>query len=117
MNEAGLLEARIPSGHVLENRTDQRHLGQIGDGEKAGAQPIFDIMIVVRDVIGERGDLSLEARPTVQLQIDRILCDAGGWCRLSRGRAGLRQLNYCSGSIQMVRVLSVGIQHSTPDHT
>src|ERR1043165_5690188 len=111
MNEAGLLEAGITSGHVLENRTDQRHLGQIGDGEKAGAQPIFDIMIVVRDVIGERGDLSLEARPTVQLPIDRIFGGVGG------GGAGLRGGGPKSGPLCLTTPSSVSQVRLRPSNS
>ncbi len=57
MDQARLIEPGIARADLLEHRADERHLGEIGDGEEAGAQPVVDVMVVVGDVVGERGDL------------------------------------------------------------
>ena len=55
-----LLDARDSARRPRRNTgPDQRHLREIGDGEQAGAQPVVDVVIVVGDVVGERGDLRL----------------------------------------------------------
>src|SRR5216684_8380979 len=57
MDQSRLIEPGIARADLGEHRTDERHLGEIGDGEEAGAQPVVDVMVVVGDVVGERGDL------------------------------------------------------------
>ena len=60
-------------GNLLEHRPDQRHIGEILDREQPGPEPVVDIVIVVGDVIGERGDLRLGAGmyPEVQWPVRR----------------------------------------------
>src|SRR5690606_39420594 len=48
---------------------DQRQPGQVVDREQAGAQSVVEIVVAVRDVVGERGDLRLGARVGPQLEI------------------------------------------------
>ena len=55
---------------------DQGHGEQFFEAEQAGAQAVVDVVIVVGDVVGDRGDLRLEARPARQIErefgIDRL---------------------------------------------
>ena len=52
----------------MEDRANQRHVGEISYSEQPSAQPIVDIVIVVRDVIGERRNLRLNAGESVESQ-------------------------------------------------
>ena len=49
---------------------DERHLQQRVQIEQSGAKPVVDVVIVVGDVVGDRRDLRLQARPAVQLQVE-----------------------------------------------
>ena len=69
VNEARLVDAGIAIGDLGEHRPDQRHVGQIGDREQPGAQPVVDIVVVVGDVVGERGNLRLRASIGIEPQI------------------------------------------------
>ena len=69
VDQARLVEAGVALRHLMEHRTDQRHVGEIGDREEAGAQPVVDVVVVVGDVVGERGDLRLGPRIGVDAQI------------------------------------------------
>src|SRR5438445_10831119 len=59
VDQARLVETGIARANLLEYRTDERHLGKIGDGEEPGAQAVVDVVVVVGNVVGERGDLRL----------------------------------------------------------
>ena len=63
------LDAGIAPAHLVEHRADQRHVAQIVDAEQAGAQAVVDVVVVVGDVVGERGDLRLGAGVGVELQV------------------------------------------------
>ena len=47
---------------------DQRHLEQLLEREQAGAQAVVNVVIVVGDVVRDRRDLRLQARPGRQVQ-------------------------------------------------
>ena len=59
VDQTRLIEPRIAPPDLLEHRADQRHLGEIGDREQAGAQPVVEVVVVVGDVVGQRRDLRL----------------------------------------------------------
>ena len=64
----------------MKDRTDERHIGEIGDREQSGAQPVVDVVVVVGDIVGERGDLRLGARGTGRGR-------AGGFGRIRQSSA------------------------------
>ena len=47
----------------------QRQLEQLVDVEQAGAKPVVDVVIVIGNVVGNRGDLRFEAWPASELEI------------------------------------------------
>ena len=47
---------------------DQRHRAQLLDRQQPGAQPVVDIVIVIGNIVGDRGDLRLEARPAREIE-------------------------------------------------
>ena len=55
--------------HLINRTRGDRHLGEIGECKERGAVAVIDIMIVVGDVVGERGDLSLDRRISAKLEI------------------------------------------------
>src|SRR5438093_6582604 len=69
MDQARVLYPWISCGDSLKNRTDQRYLGEIGDRKQPGAQTVVDVVVVVGDVVGERGDLRLRTRELVEGEV------------------------------------------------
>ena len=59
MDQPRLVEPGIAPRDLGEDRPDQRHVGEIGDREQPGAQAVVDVVVVVGDVVGQRGDLRL----------------------------------------------------------
>jgi hypothetical protein len=47
---------------------DDRHREQLVERQQPGAQAVVDIVIVIGDVVGDRRDLRLKARPTIELE-------------------------------------------------
>ena len=47
---------------------DQRDAGKIVEREQLGAQAVVDVMGVIGDVVGDRGDLRLRAGKAPQLE-------------------------------------------------
>ena len=45
--------------HFAKDFAGKRHVHQVGDLEQAGAQSVLDVVIVVRDVVGQRRHLRL----------------------------------------------------------
>ena len=56
--------ARSPSSALHD-----RQLDQLVEVQQPGAEPVVDVVIVVGDVVGDRGDLRLEARPGAKLEV------------------------------------------------
>ena len=68
VDQAPVVDAGIAPADLREHGTDQRHIGEIGDREQPGAQPVVEVVVVVGDVVGERGDLRLGTREGVQVE-------------------------------------------------
>ena len=47
----------------------ERDLGEIVEREQVGAQPVVDVVGVIGDVVGDRGDLRLGAGEAPQLEV------------------------------------------------
>ncbi len=77
MHEAIGIELRIGGADRGDDFARQRHGGDFVEPEQAGAQPIVDIVRVISDVVGKRGDLRLDAgkTPKVQVLLPRIVED------------------------------------------
>ena len=54
---------------ISQNVADQRHLGEVVEGEKLGAQAVVDVVGVIGDVVGDGGDLGLGAGKAPELEI------------------------------------------------
>ena len=52
-----------------QNVAQERDLGEIVEREQVGAQPVVDVVGVVGDVVGDRGDLRLGAGEAPQLEV------------------------------------------------
>ena len=63
-------------------RAGERHLGDIVEPEQLGAQAVVDIVRVIGDVVGKRGDLRLGAGEARKFEV----CAAGR----DRGRNAVR---------------------------
>ena len=63
------LDPRVAVAHAREYRPDERHLAQVVDAEQTGAHAVVDVVIVVGDVVGERGDLRLGAGVRREFQV------------------------------------------------
>ena len=50
-----------------------RILEQFVEPEDARAQPVIDVVIVIGNVVGERGDLRLEARPAAEREVPVVV--------------------------------------------
>ena len=72
-----LIEPRIGGADFADDAARQRHGGDVIEGEQFGAQPVVDVVGVIGDVVGDRGDLRLDAGEAPQLQIlqPRIIQD------------------------------------------
>ena len=70
VDQPGLVDAGIAPRDFGEYRADQRHIGEIGDREQPGAQPVVDVVVVVGDVVGERRDLRLGTGKGVERRAD-----------------------------------------------
>ena len=69
VERAGSFEAGIGCAHLGKRAAGKRHLGKLGEGEKAGAIAVIDVMIVVGDVVGERGKLRFDRGKGVEREI------------------------------------------------
>ncbi len=69
MDQPRCLDPGVARAHALEHRADQRHLAKVVDAEQAGAQAVVDVVVVVGDVVGQRGDLRLRAGIRLQFQV------------------------------------------------
>ena len=49
---------------------NERQLDQLVEIEQPGAKAVVDVVIVVGDVVGDRGDLRLQARPGSKLEVE-----------------------------------------------
>ena len=63
-----LVDIGIARPHLGPAARDQRHVEQFLEREQPGAQPVVDVVIVVGDVVGDRRDLRLQARPARQIE-------------------------------------------------
>src|SRR5579871_7016569 len=65
---------------LAEQRGDERNGGaDLGDGEKARAQAVVDVMRIVGDVVSDRGRLSLEAGMAREIEgLTFIVAEDGG---------------------------------------
>ena len=70
--------------HLAHHGVDEGNLAERLGGQKAGAQPIIDIVGVIGDVVGEGGDLRLEAGLRGKVEVAEIGIGA-------EGRAGARR--------------------------
>src|SRR5271157_3641479 len=66
VDQARLLDSRVTRCNLAKYGPDEWHLGEVGDREQPGTQPVVDIMVVVGDVVGERGDLRLGPREGIE---------------------------------------------------
>ena len=66
MDQARLLDPRIARRDLAKDGPDQRHLGEVGDDEQPGAQPVVEVVVVVGDVVGECRDLRLGSGESVE---------------------------------------------------
>ncbi len=69
MDAPSLLDTRVELVDLGEDRTQQRHVAEIGNREQSRAQPVVGIVIVVGDIVGQRRHLRLGARPGRELEI------------------------------------------------
>ena len=58
---AAALEVGPAALHLADDGADQRHVGEVGERDEAGAEGVVDVVGVVGDVVGDGGDLGLEA--------------------------------------------------------
>ena len=88
VERAGSIEAGIGCAHFGKRAAGKRHLGKLGEGEKAGAIAVIDVMIVVGDVVGERRKLCFDRGVSVEREIlpCAIIDDRGrdGWVPLAQ---------------------------------
>ena len=72
-HELGAAPDIIDTGIVLGDRTDdlggERHHLEIVDRKQAGAQAIVDIVRIIGDVVGDRGDLGLQRGKAPQFEV------------------------------------------------
>ncbi len=61
VGKAAGLEVRVTFPHLRHQTSQKRDLLQHVEGQIAGAKPIVDVVRVIGDIIGDRGDLRLEA--------------------------------------------------------
>ncbi len=86
MHQAIGVEPRIGGTNRADDLARQRHRGDLVELKQTGAQPVVDVVGVIGDVVGERGDLRLDAGKAPELQIlpPRILQDRSPARRCSR---------------------------------
>ena len=70
------LERRIGAADLPQKIPDELDAGEVVRAEQPGAQSIVDVMGVIGDVVGERRDLRLRARPAPQFEILAFGVDA-----------------------------------------
>ena len=66
VDQARLLDIRVARSDLAKDGPDQRHLGEVGDDEQPGAQPVVEVVVVVSDVVGECRDLRLGSGESVE---------------------------------------------------
>ena len=59
----------MPAADIAQDLAHQRHLGEVVEREQLGAQSVVDVMGVIGDVVGDRGDLRLGAGEAPQLEV------------------------------------------------
>ena len=69
MHQAAGVEPRIGRADFADDPAGQRNGGDVVETEQFGAQPVVDVVGVIGDVVGEGGDLRLDAGEAPQLQI------------------------------------------------
>ncbi len=62
VHHAALADLRKLRAHLARVAREQRNILQLGQLQQARAQPVVDVVVVVGDLVGEVGDLRLEAR-------------------------------------------------------
>ena len=75
MNEARLLDAGITLGYRMEHFCHVRHRLECRNREISGAQPVIEVVVVIRDIIGQGRGLRFGAGPAVQRQV--VACVIG----------------------------------------
>ena len=103
------IEPRIGGADLADDAARQRHGGDVVEIEQFGAQPVVDVVGVVGDVVGEGGDLRLDARKAPQLQIlqPRIVQDGLGDAVLAVGAERRCHRASVSGPLCLTRPSSV----------
>ena len=61
VDQAAILQLRIEREHRVVLAPEQRHVAQAVERDQSGAQAVVDVVIVVRDLVGEIRDLRFEA--------------------------------------------------------
>ncbi len=69
MNQARPAQIRIPPPHLVQRPPHKWHRRQGIRFEQAGPQRIVDVVIVVGDIVGQRGHLRFRTSESVKLQI------------------------------------------------
>ena len=121
------VERRIGGADLADDFAGQRDGGDVVNAEQPGAQPVVDIVGVVGDVVGESGDLRLQARKTPQFQVlqarkvqDRLrhaaLAIAANWLAVAIGERAVvfdQPLQRLPGEIETVegRVAALQRRH------
>src|SRR5512143_1775079 len=63
------VDAGMGGVQLIKRARGDRHLDEIGEGEEGGTVAVIDVVVVIGDVVGERGDLSLDRRISGKLEI------------------------------------------------
>ncbi len=69
MHQAMGIEPRIGRAYLADDPARQRNGGDVIERKQFGAQPVVDVVGVVGDVVGDRGDLRLDAGEAPELKI------------------------------------------------
>src|SRR5262249_37198904 len=62
-------QSRIGSSHVGERPARDRHFGELGETEQSGAVAVIDVVIVVGNVVGQRRELRLHRRVSIEGEV------------------------------------------------
>ncbi len=77
VHAAGGLDAGIARIDLAHDVADDRNRGDVVERKQVGAQAVVDVVGVIGDVVGERGDLRFRAGKGPQLQILDLRVGAG----------------------------------------
>ena len=119
VNPAALSSARMVGRHAMEDRVHERDLPQVFHGKEARAQSVVDVVVVVGDVVRQRGNLGLQAGMGMEFEV------VPGRIGLDVARHGIRRaravvLGYpfqgLPGQVQAVEIVIAVLQGGQNPH-